>query len=70
MLIYLIPAGLLIVVGALLMFAPEALQRINEVASRTVARVDEKVLLHRVTVGVILWLVGALVLFTGYLSGF
>lgn len=70
MLIFGIPALILIVVGGLLMFAPGTLQQVNDVASRVVARVDDQVLLHRVAMGLVLWAVAIMVLVTGYLSGF
>lgn len=69
MIVFGIPAVVLIVVGGLLMFAPKILQQVNDVASRVVARVDDQVLLHRVAMGVVLWLVAILVLVTGYFSG-
>lgn len=70
MIVFGIPAAILIVVGALLMFAPKTLQQVNDLASRVVARVDDRVLLHRVAMGVVLWMVAILVLVTGYMSGF
>ncbi len=70
MLIFGIPAVILLVVGGLLMFAPGTLQQVNEMASRVVARVDDQVLLHRVAMGLVLWTVAIVVLVTGYLSGF
>jgi hypothetical protein len=70
MLVFGIPAMILIVVGALLIFAPRTLEQVNEVASRVVARVDERVLLHRIGMGILLWVVAVLVLVTGFYGGF
>jgi hypothetical protein len=59
-------AILAFVIGALLLFAPSALKRLNELTARMVTKIDTLAFSYRIGIGISFLIVSAFMLFMAY----